>query len=162
MKRWLLIFILCLFSKLSLAALPIADSILVEKSARNMYLIKDGEKIKTYKISLGDEPVGHKQQEGDERTPEGNYVIDYRNPKSKYHLSLHINYPNQQDRDRARKKGVSPGGDIFIHGLPNGMGFLSGVFQRGDWTDGCIAVSNSEIEEIWKSVKNGTPIEIRP
>lgn len=143
-------------------ALPIADKVLVEKSERKMYLIKAGVKYQEYEISLGDEPIGHKQQEGDERTPEGNYVIDYRNPNSSYHLSLHITYPNTQDKEKAKSMGVSPGGDIFIHGLPNGMGFLPLAFKGRDWTDGCIAITNSEIKQFWELVKNGTPIEIRP
>ncbi len=147
---------------LSSAELPYADSVLIEKSRRMMYLVSNGKKYRKYKISLGDNPVGHKQQEGDERTPEGHYVIDYRNPNSRYHLSLHITYPNKKDKAFAKKMGVSPGGDIFIHGLPNGMGLMPGAFENRDWTDGCIAVNNDEIKEIWALVKNGTPIEIRP
>ncbi len=142
--------------------LPVADSVLVEKSKRKMYLIHDGKPFREYDISLGDSPIGHKQQQGDEKTPEGNYVIDFRNPKSRYHLSLHINYPSQKDKDSAKKRGVSPGGDIFIHGLPNGMGFLELAFMGRDWTDGCIAVTNGQIEEIWNLVKDGTPILINP
>ena len=138
------------------------DAVLVEKANRKMYLISDGRKYREYNISLGDNPIGHKQQEGDQRTPEGNYIIDYRNPNSRYHLSLHINYPNEQDKASAKRRGVSPGGDIFIHGLPNGLGFIPSAFSGKDWTDGCIAVNNKEIEEIWALVKNGTPIEIRP
>lgn len=141
---------------------PIADSILVEKSKRKMYLIYSGNIYKQYDISLGDNPIGHKQQEGDERTPEGEYIIDYRNPKSSYHLSLHITYPKAKDVKSAKKRGVSPGGDIFIHGLPNGMGLMPFAFKGRDWTDGCIAVTNKEIEEIWRLVENGTPIKILP
>jgi murein L,D-transpeptidase YafK len=141
---------------------PFADSVLVEKSKRKMYLLNKGVVYKEYDISLGDSPVGHKQQEGDEKTPEGSYLIDYRNPHSSYHLSLHITYPNERDRENSKKLGVNPGGDIFIHGLPNKMSFFSVAFKGRDWTDGCIAVSNTEIEEIWKLVRNGTPIEIRP
>ncbi len=141
---------------------PIADSVLIEKAKRKMYLIHNDKSFREYDISLGDSPVGHKQQQGDEKTPEGNYLIDFRNPDSHYHLSLHINYPSKTDKANARRLGVNPGGDIFIHGLPNGMGLLPVLFKGRDWTDGCIAVSNSEIEEIWKLVKNGTPIEIRP
>ena len=135
---------------------------MVDKSDRKMWLIHNGERYREYDISLGDSPEGHKQQEGDERTPEGNYILDYRNPKSRYHLSIHINYPNADDKARAKAKGVSPGGDIFIHGVPNGMGWAQKYYSGIDWTDGCIAVSNKEIEEIWELVKNGTPIEIRP
>ncbi|MDH5325211.1 MAG: L,D-transpeptidase family protein [Gammaproteobacteria bacterium] len=138
------------------------DKVLVLKAERKMFLLHKNQRLKEYSISLGDDPIGHKQQQGDERTPEGHYIIDYRNPQSRYHLSLHINYPNAADKQRARQKGVNPGGDIFIHGLPNGMGLLSSAFKHSDWTDGCIAVTNEEIEEIWRLVKNGTPIEIRP
>ena len=140
----------------------LVDRVLVKKSERKLFLIKDGKRIREYRVSLGDAPVGPKQQQGDEKTPEGHYIIDYRNPHSAYHLSLHINYPNKNDRAAAKKRGVSPGGDIFIHGVPNGMGLLSSVLVHKDWTDGCIAVSNSEIEEIWKLVRNGTPIDILP
>ena len=141
---------------------PIADKVLINKTERKMYLLHKGKRYRTYSIGLGDAPKGHKQQQGDEKTPEGNYVIDYRNPKSSYHLSLHINYPNAADKKRARQRGVDPGGDIFIHGLPNGMGKLAASFSGEDWTDGCIAVNNTQIEEIWRLVKNGTPIEILP
>lgn len=143
-------------------ALPLADRVLVDKSERKMWLLHAGNRYREYEISLGDNPTGHKQQEGDERTPEGRYTIDFRNPDSSYHLSLHITYPNAQDSAHAQSLGVSPGGDIFIHGLPNGMGALAFGFKHRDWTDGCIAVNNEEIEEIWSLVKNGTPIEILP
>jgi len=139
-----------------------ADLVLVEKSARKMYLLKDGERIREYDVSLGDDPVGHKRQEGDEKTPEGKYVIDWRNPNSSYHLSLHISYPDDADKSQAERRGVSPGGAIFIHGRPNGFGWSEALFKGRDWTDGCISVSNREIEEIWDLVDNGTPIEIRP
>ncbi len=142
--------------------LPMADKVLVEKSARKLFLIHNDKAYKEYAISLGDNPIGHKQQQGDERTPEGNYLIDYRNPQSKYHLSLHISYPNAADKARATIRGVNPGGDIFIHGLPNGFDGFGALHRLSDWTDGCIAVTNEEIEEIWKLVENGTPIKIRP
>jgi len=139
-----------------------ADKVLVKKADHKMFLLKDGKPYREYNIALGDAPKGHKQQQGDERTPEGIYTIDYRNPKSAYHLSLHINYPNKKDKESAKRKGVSPGGDIFIHGSPNRFAFLGAVFSKLDWTDGCIAVTNKEIKEIWTLVKNGTPIEILP
>ena len=160
MKYLLIAFLF--FSSLVLSEDQLADSVLVDKSDRKMWLIKDGQRYKEYRISLGDNPIGHKQQEGDERTPEGRYIIDYRNPQSSYHLSLHITYPNDEDKRRARERGVSPGGDIFIHGLPNGYGALAAGAKYLDWTDGCIAVTNKEIEEIWSLVKNGTPIQINP
>jgi len=138
------------------------DRVLVKKFERKLYLIKDGKPIREYHVALGDDPVGPKRQQGDEKTPEGHYVIDYRNPHSAYHLSLHINYPSKKDQQAAKKRGVNPGGDIFIHGAPNGMGLLGSVLKNRDWTDGCIAVSNSEIEEMWELVRNGTPIDILP
>ena len=142
------------------APLPQADFILVDKSERKMWLITAGEKYREYDISLGERPLGHKQQEGDERTPEGRYVIDYRNPESKFHLSLHISYPREEDEADARRRGVSPGGNIFIHGLPNDTRVMPKTYRTMDWTDGCIAVNNREIEEIWHLVRDGTPIEI--
>lgn len=140
-----------------------ADKVVVYKSERKMELIASGQVIKTYEISLGDNPVGHKEMEGDERTPEGDYVIDYRNPNSSYHLSLHISYPNQEDKKNASKKGVDPGGMIMIHGLPNHFGWAPTFFKGRDWTDGCIAVNNNDhMQEIWNIVGNGTPITILP
>jgi len=139
----------------------VADRIVVEKAARRMHLQRAGATLKTYRISLGRNPIGHKRQEGDSRTPEGRYVVDTRNPQSRFHLSLRVSYPNAEDRRRAAARGVSPGGDIFIHGLPNGVA-TAGLFAGRDWTDGCIAVTNAEIREIWAMVKDGTPIEIRP
>jgi len=140
----------------------IADRIVVLKAARELKLYSAGEILKTYRIALGSNPNGHKQQQGDGRTPEGTYVIDYRNPNSKYHLALHISYPNAEDRQRARKRGVSPGGDIMIHGASMNRGWLSHLRRPNDWTLGCIAVTNSEIEEIWRGVPDGTKIEINP
>lgn len=139
-----------------------ADSILVEKSARTLYLFSGEREIRRYRISLGDNPRGHKQRQGDKRTPEGRYIIDYRNPQSRYHLSLHISYPNPQDRLRAESQGDDPGGMIMIHGMPNHKRWTHDYLIRNDWTDGCIAVSNRDMEEIWQLVKDGTPIEIRP
>jgi murein L,D-transpeptidase YafK len=139
---------------------PLADAVLVDKSERKLWLISGGRKYREYDISLGKSPLGHKQREGDKRTPEGRYTIDYRNPESRYHLSLHIDYPREEDLERARSEGVSPGGNIFIHGLPNGWGSSPGALAGTDWTDGCIAVDNREIEEIWSLVPDGTPIEI--
>jgi murein L,D-transpeptidase YafK len=145
-----------------LHAEPKADRIIVNKKARTMELIHAGHVLKAYKIALGSEPIGPKTRQGDHRTPEGEYVIDRRNAQSQFHRSLHISYPNAADRDHARKLGVSPGGDIFIHGLPNGYGFIGAAHRARDWTDGCVAVTNQEIEEIWELVDNGTPVEIRP
>lgn len=146
----------------SLHALPGADRIIVHKRARTMELMHAGKVLKTYKIALGRESIGPKTRQGDHRTPEGVYVIDSRNAQSHFHRSLHISYPNAADRENARRLGVSPGGDIFIHGLPNGYGFVGAGHRARDWTDGCIAVTDQEIEEIWKLVVIGTPVEIRP
>ncbi|MEM9796159.1 MAG: L,D-transpeptidase family protein [Pseudomonadota bacterium] len=138
-----------------------ADAIHVDKSERRLTLLRDGTAIATYDISLGaDGDGGHKQQEGDERTPEGSYVIDWRNPNSIAHLSLHISYPNAADIAAAEAAGIDPGGNIMIHGIRNGWGALGGLHRRWDWTDGCIAVTDAEMREIWSLVPNGTPIEI--
>lgn len=139
-----------------------ADRIIVHKSAHTMELMHAGRVIKSYKIALGGDPVGAKTRQGDHKTPEGTYAIDSRNAQSKFHRSLHISYPNAADRERARKLGVAPGGDVFIHGLPNGYGFVGAAHRARDWTDGCIAVTDQEIEEIWQLVNKGTPVDIRP
>lgn len=134
--------------------------LLVDKSDRLLVVYRDGEAVRAYRgIQFGDAPLGHKRFQGDERTPEGRYTIDTRNPQSSYHLSLRISYPNASDRAFAEQYGRSPGGDIFIHGQPNGL--ASNLRMRGDWTDGCIALSNAEIEELWQLVPDGTPIHIR-
>ena len=138
-----------------------ADFVLIDKSERKLWLYQDGKVIRAYSgLQYGDAPVGHKQFEGDERTPEGRYTISYGNEQSSYYLSLYIDYPNAQDRAFANARGRSPGGLIFIHGQPNGLPFDARV--PGDWTDGCIAMSNAEIAEVWSLVPDGTPIEIRP
>lgn len=138
-----------------------ADLITVSKADRQMHLLRDGKVIRSYRISMGSNwDRGHKQAEGDERTPEGSYVIDWRNPRSMAHLSLHISYPAPEDRQAAEQAGRDPGGNIMIHGLPNGWGALGPVHHLIDWTDGCIAVTNAEMREIWSLVPNGTPIEI--
>lgn len=138
------------------------DHVLVDKSDRALFLYNQGEEVARYRIALGDNPIGHKQYQGDSKTPEGHYVLDWRNPNSRFHLSLHISYPNNNDKEYAKNLGKPPGGDIMIHGLPNDLGAVGSLMNKQDWTDGCIAVSNIEIEEIWNSVANGTPIEIRP
>mgnify|MGYP001186377050 FL=1 len=132
-----------------------ADAIRVDKSERRMELLRKGKVIRSYRILLGDAPVGHKRQQGDERTPEGRYTITFRNGASRFHLSLRVSYPNAADAAWAKAHGVDPGGDIMIHGgTPPGY--------RRDWTDGCIAVTNAEIEEIWRLVPVATPITIAP
>lgn len=136
------------------------DLVRVDKSERLMELMAEGKPVRSYSIALGDNPVGHKQRQGDERTPEGRYVLDWRNPKSAFTKSIHISYPNEADEEAARKAGIDPGGMIMIHGQPKGYGWWSWLFQLFDWTDGCIAVTDEEMAEIWEMVPNGTPIEI--
>ena len=139
-----------------------ADKVLIEKQARRLTLISKSEVIKTYNIALGGNPVGPKEREGDNKTPEGIYFIDSRNGNSGYHLSLHISYPNELDKMRARERGVYPGGDIMIHGIKNGFSPVGASHAERDWTQGCIAVTNQEMEEIYKLVPNGTLVEITP
>jgi murein L,D-transpeptidase YafK len=127
-----------------------------------MQLISRGKVIRSYKVALGGDPIGAKTRQGDHKTPEGVYVLDSRNAHSRFYKSLHISYPNAQDRTAARREGVSPGGAVFVHGLPNGYAWLGASHTLKDWTDGCIAVTNEEMDQIWLSVSDGTPIEIRP
>ena len=133
-----------------------ADRIVVRKGRREMLLLRGESVLRQYRVALGRNPVGHKERDGDGRTPEGRYVIDRRNPKSRYHLSLRISYPNADDVARARAAGAEPGGDIMIHGLKDGE------HREGDWTQGCIAVTDQEMDEIWGLVAEGTPIVIEP
>ncbi len=139
-----------------------ADLIVIDKSDRLMTLHVGGREIARYRIALGFAPEGDKTRAGDGKTPEGRYRISGRNPKSQFHLSLKISYPDASDRAAARAAGVDPGGDIFIHGTPGTSGKPPALVARRDWTLGCIAVSNDEIEEIWRLTPIGTPIEIRP
>jgi murein L,D-transpeptidase YafK len=140
-----------------------ADKVVVKKSERKLYLLKKDKPFRTYNISLGFNPQGHKQRQGDGRTPEGRYYIDWRNPGSKFRKSLHVSYPNYRDKLHARRKGVDPGGMIMVHGQPNGRGSaLRQAISKEDWTQGCIAVSNLAIDEIWSYTLDGTPIEILP
>jgi outer membrane protein assembly factor BamD (BamD/ComL family) len=139
-----------------------ADKVLIEKKQRRLTLLSKGEVIKTYKIALGGNPVGPKERQDDNKTPEGTYIIDARNSNSGYHLSLHISYPNEKDTMRAKELGVSPGGDIMIHGIKNGLSWVGASHAGVDWTKGCIAVTDEEMEEIYKLVPNGTIVEIRP
>ncbi len=138
------------------------DRILIEKNERRLTLMSNGEVLKAYRIALGGNPNGPKERQGDNRTPEGTYIIDSRNSDSDYHLSLHISYPNERDRKRAKKLGVSPGGNIMIHGLRKGCSWVGESHADIDWTKGCIAVTDEEIEEIYKLAPVGTTVEIKP
>ena len=140
----------------------LADRVLVVKSERRLYLLRGGRVLRSFDISLGGSPVGHKREEGDQRTPEGDYVIDWRNPESDFYMSMHISYPNDIDLRAARRNGRDPGGMIMIHGLPNDSPPTRSDYLDEDWTDGCIAVSNQAMIDIWLSVRDNTPITIRP
>lgn len=139
-----------------------ADRVVVDKGARTMQLLQNGKVMKSYKVQLGQNPVGHKQEQGDQRTPEGVYTIDFRRPESRFGLALRVSYPNPADRQYAASRGIDPGGEIYIHGQPHGGVNPARLASGPDWTDGCVAVSNSEMGEIYRLVRNGTPIEIRP
>ncbi|WNW11550.1 L,D-transpeptidase family protein [Pseudomonas sp. DTU_2021_1001937_2_SI_NGA_ILE_001] len=138
------------------------DKVLVLKSSRQLQLISEGEALKTYRISLGKNPKGAKLQEGDKRTPEGFYWLDWRKPSNKYNLSMHISYPNAADSERSRREGVKPGSMIMIHGTPIDEEYPEWYFHTLDWTEGCIAMKNNDMREVWDLVKDGTLIEIRP
>jgi murein L,D-transpeptidase YafK len=138
------------------------DKVVIEKKKRLLSLISGGETIKTYNVALGTNPVGPKERAGDLKTPEGTYIIESRNRNSAYHLALRISYPNEQDKVHAQKLGFSPGGDIMIHGLKNALSWVGSIHAEMDWTEGCIAVTNEEIEEIARLVPDGTLVEIRP
>lgn len=146
----------------SLPAGTTIDRILVQKSARTLSVFRERKQIKTYRIALGRNPVGAKQEEGDMKTPEGIYKVDGRNPQSSFHLALHISYPSDEDNKRAGVRGVSAGSDIMIHGIRNGQGWIGAFHRWEDWTAGCIAVTDGEIEELWRVTPGGTTIEIRP
>jgi len=141
---------------------PVADRVVIEKGARQLHLIQGGKAFRTYKIALGIRPVGDKKQEGDFKTPEGKYYLDARNPNSDYFLSIHISYPDRKDRREAGEMGVDPGGAIMIHGQPNDPTRSEAYYRTQDWTNGCIAVSNSDMIDIWLMTGDNTPIEIRP
>lgn len=139
-----------------------ADGIVVDKQRRLMHLFWEDTLIKTYRIGLGSHPKGPKIEDGDGRTPEGSYFIDQKNAASRYHLALHISYPDQEDLNQARREGLNPGGDIMIHGLPNEPWKRRFTPHPLDWTKGCVALNNQEIEELWALVPNGTPIDLCP
>ena len=145
-----------------LPPIGLADSIVVEKKKHMLTLFRDGKPMHTYLVALGGRPSGDKLSAGDRRTPEGIFYIDARQPNSRYHLALHISYPDAAHRARSHAAGVAPGGDIMIHGLPNGLGAAGATHRINDWTNGCVALTDEEIEQIWSSVPIGTPVEIKP
>jgi murein L,D-transpeptidase YafK len=136
--------------------------VVIDKSAHTMMLMRGDKVWKSYKVALSRQAVGAKEREGDHKVPEGEYVVDSKNPHCRFHLALHISYPNSADVERARKLGVKLGGNIEIHGVDSKYGWVGSLHRQIDWTDGCIAVTNSEIEEIYPLVAVGTPVEIRP
>lgn len=144
------------------ASVGAADRIVITKSARSLTLINGSRVLKTYHVALGRNPIGEKTRAGDHRTPEGEYIVDSKKSASRFFRALHLSYPNETDRARARELHVNPGGNVEIHGIENGLGWIGSLHQRVDWTDGCIAVTDSEIDEIWKAVPVGTKVEIRP
>jgi len=157
---FILLFVLSATAFASEAVL--ADKVLIEKNTRRLTLYAKGRAIRVYKVALGGNSEGAKEREGDNKTPEGTYTIDSRNKKSGYHIALHVSYPKEKDKKRAKQLGVSPGGNIMIHGIRNGFGWIGSFHTWLDWTKGCIAVTDKEIEEIDKLVPDGTVVEIRP
>jgi murein L,D-transpeptidase YafK len=141
---------------------PVADLVVIEKDARQLHLLQGGEIFRTFRIALGIRPVGDKKREGDFKTPEGRYILDRRNPDSDFFLSIHISYPNAEDRRESAALGVDPGGAIMIHGQPNVPTRSETYYRTQDWTNGCVAVSNSDMIDIWLMTGENTPIEIRP
>lgn len=160
----LLVLLAFLATRLTLrAGSPLsAIHIVVIKHTRTMMLMRGNKILKTYRVSLGTVPVGPKEREGDHKTPEGHYVVDSKKPRSQFYRALHLSYPNAADRARARRLGVNPGGDVEIHGLGAKYGWIGASQRLSDWTDGCIAVTNGEIDEIFSMVPVGTRVEIRP
>lgn len=159
--RKLIIFSLLLISTL-VSAEPSVDSIRVFKEKHKLQLLSSGKVIHEFSVALGSNPKGHKLQEGDGKTPEGNYTIDMKNSSSKFYKSFHISYPNSDDIASAKARGVSPGGEIMVHGQKNGLGFISKFSQLFDWTQGCIALQNKDVDIMWGLVEVGTKIEIKP
>ncbi|MEQ6289966.1 murein L,D-transpeptidase family protein [Vogesella sp. GCM10023246] len=143
-------------------ALPQADLVLVDKRAQRLYLYQGQRLLAAFPVAFGGQPQGHKQQEGDGRTPEGRYLLDDKKADSGYYKAIHISYPNAADRAAAAARGVSPGGQVMIHGQRNGFGWAAALTQRVNWTNGCIALRNADMQQVWQAVAPGTPIVIRP
>ena len=146
----------------SSAFCEIADRVVVSKSNKMLYLYKEGKVFASYPVAFGSVPAGHKEKEGDGRTPEGIYTIDFKKENSAYYKALHVSYPNLKDIEQAKISGVSSGGDIMIHGQKNGFGWAAFIVQRFNWTKGCVALANENMEQVWQSVNEGTAIEIQP
>jgi L,D-peptidoglycan transpeptidase YkuD (ErfK/YbiS/YcfS/YnhG family) len=144
------------------SSLPVATRVVVRKSARRLELLKGDDVLRSYDVKLGLQPAGHKEREGDFRTPEGSYRLTRRNPRSDFFLSIQVSYPDDRDVKRAKANGWAPGGSIMIHGLPNELKHPPDYYRTRDWTDGCIAVSNSDMVEIWLLTQNNVPIDILP
>ncbi len=162
LNKGLLIALLLILQTANGVSAQKADAVLVIKSERRLYLMNKGERFASFHVTFGAEPTAHKQARGDERTPEGHYRLGYKNPNSDFYKSIHISYPNAKDRANAQRLGVDPGGDIMIHGQANGWEWASPLVQLFSWTDGCIALSNRDMDRLWAAVDPGTPIEIRP
>jgi len=162
MSRWLAALLFGLFAASCLATPPAIDQLLIHKHERRLEVISHGQVIRQYRIALGKQPVGHKQERGDERTPEGIYSIDWRHRSPSYNLSLHLDYPNLKDRADAWKRGADPGSMIMIHGTPEDEEYPEWFFTGLDWTNGCIALDNRSMRELWDLVPDGTLVEIRP
>jgi murein L,D-transpeptidase YafK len=157
------IFVLFLFVLPALvSAAPTADLVRVLKSERKLLVLSNGSVLHEFSVALGSNPLGHKTRKGDGKTPEGSYMLDYKKPDSAFHKAIHISYPNAKDIVSARARGVAPGGLIMIHGQKNGFEGASFMTQRFDWTNGCIALSNKDMDTLWSLVKEGTRIEINP
>lgn len=154
------LFTATLLSSLAFSSWAKVDLVKVDKSKRRLYLIDQGVVVKQYRIALGKEPKGHKQAEGDQRTPEGRYILSGVNPQSNFYKSMHISYPDANDLARAAVAGIDPGGDISVHGLKNSFDEDPAYIQSFDWTNGCIAITNQEMDEFLTLVEDGTPIEI--
>ncbi|WP_345549330.1 L,D-transpeptidase family protein [Microbulbifer aestuariivivens] len=162
MMRYLSFALLLLAPMLANATIQKADEVVVYKSKSLMQLKRNGRVLKSYKVVFGENPRGHKVMQGDERTPEGRYTLDWKNPQSRFYRSIHISYPNAADKARARRLGVDPGGDIMIHGIKPQWKGMENYLTKMNWTDGCIAVTNPEMDEIWAMVDTPTPISIYP
>ncbi len=147
---------------LPIVAMPQADEVVVHKSERRLYLMRHGEVLRSYRVALGLDPDGPKERAGDFRTPEGRYLLTHRNPRSDYFLSIQVSYPNDEDVRRAQREHLDPGGSIMVHGLPNTLSHNPVYYAKSDWTDGCIALSDSDMVEVWLMTRDNTPIEILP